>query len=94
LQAQLALICRTLIPGAYGTLVRFGDLPVAAVVVGHLDAFRDACRAWLKEKEAERQERVRQLADARQEAQPLPRGQRGKRTIALERSPLACRSPG
>ena len=34
LQAQLALICRTLIPGAHGTLVRFGDLPVAAASSG------------------------------------------------------------
>jgi integrase len=86
LQAQLALICRTLISGARGTLVRFGDLHVAEVVVGHLDAFRDARRAWLKQKDAERQERVRQLADAREEVRALPRGQRGKRWAAALRS--------
>jgi integrase len=86
LQAQLALICRTLIPGAHGTLVRFGDLAVADVVVGHLDAFRDARRALLKQKEAERQERAMLLADARQEAKSLPRGQRGKHVAEALRS--------
>ncbi len=86
LQAQLALICRTAIPGARGSLVRFGDLPVADVVVGHLDAFRDARRVLLKQKEAERQERVRRLADAREEAKALPRGQRGKRWAEAVRS--------
>ncbi len=86
LQAQLALICRTQIPGARGSWVRFGDLPVAEVVVGHLDAFRDARRAWLKQKEAERQEHGRRVADARQEAKALPRGQRGKHVAEAVRS--------
>jgi integrase len=86
LLAQLALICRTVIPGARGSLVRVGDLPVADVVVGHLDAFRDARRAWLKQKEAERQVRVRRLTDARQEAKALPRGQRGRHMEEARRS--------
>jgi integrase len=85
-QAQLELICRTLIPGAHGQFVRFGDLAVEDVGVGHLDAFRDARRALLKQGEAERQERVRQLADARLEVRALPRGQRGKRWAAAVRS--------
>jgi integrase len=79
LKAQFALICRTLIRAAQGTLVRFGDLPVADMVVWHLDAFRDARRALLKEKDAERQARAQQLAEAQQAAKALPRGQRGTR---------------
>ncbi len=82
IQAQLALICRTIIPGAHGQPVPFGALAVEDVGVGHLDAFRDARRALLKQKEAERQARVQRLANARHEAKTLPRGQRGKRWAA------------
>ena len=78
-QAQLALICRTLVPGAHGQFVRFGDLAVEDVGVGHLDAFRDARRALLKHSEAERQARASQWTEARDAVKALPRGQRGKR---------------
>jgi hypothetical protein len=62
LEAQLALICRTLIPAARGTTMRLGDLPMAELRTGHVEAFRDARRQVMQVREAERLERATKLA--------------------------------
>ena len=62
LEAQLALICRTLIPAARGTTMRLGDLPMAELRTGHVEAFRDARRQIMQAREAERLDRAAKLA--------------------------------
>jgi integrase len=51
LSAQLELVKRTMISGANGTLVRFGDLVFEDIRRHHLDAFRDARRQVFREAE-------------------------------------------
>lgn len=62
LEVQLAAICRTPIPAAQGTTVRFGDIPMTELRTPHIEAFRDARRQLMQTKEAERLDRVAKLA--------------------------------
>lgn len=62
LKQQLKLICRTRIPAAKDTTVRFGDKPVAEIVTGDIDAFGEAHRAHMVARERDRLDRLAKIA--------------------------------
>jgi integrase len=72
LAAQIDLVKRTTIPGANGSLVRFGDLIFEDVRRHHLDAFRDARRQVFRE--AERRAAARRAAIEAGQKVPAPVG--------------------
>ena len=66
LEKHLASICRTVINGA-----PFGDRSFREIRTGDIESFRDARRRILREREAERIERAKRLAQGDAEARKL-----------------------
>jgi len=63
LEAQLKVICRTPIPAARGTVIRFGDVPMAELRTHHVEAFRDSRRQLMQQGEAKRLARAAKQAE-------------------------------
>lgn len=61
LDLQLALICRTEIPGANGLRVPMGQKPFQDFVLGDIEGFRDARRRLMQEREKARKERLEKV---------------------------------
>ncbi len=72
LKQQHALICRTLIPGGGGVLVRFGDKLIAEIVTGDIDAFCETHRAHMAARERDRLDRLAKIAAGDVSAKKIP----------------------
>jgi integrase len=72
LHKQLDLICRTRIPAAKDTTVRFGDKPIADIVTGDIDAFSEAHRAHMMAREQDRLDRLAKVAAGDVHAREIP----------------------
>lgn len=72
LHQQLDLICRTRIPAAKETTVRFGDKPVAEIVTGDIDGFCESHRAHMAAQEQARLDRLKKIAAGDVSAKKIP----------------------